>query len=64
VAAIGEPWRASVARQLDALLMTPLRPAPPVCLATLGEDVVPVGAALAALATLGVVIDPSRSPAP
>ena len=49
VATIGEPWRASVEWQLDALLMTPLRPAPPVRLATLGEDVVPVGAALAAL---------------
>jgi len=64
VAAIGEPWRGSVVRQLDALLMTPLRPSPPVRLATLGEDVVPVGVALAALATLGAAIDPSRSPAP
>ena len=64
VAEIGEPWRGSVARQLDALLMTPLRPSPPVRLATLGADVVPVGAALAALATLGAAIDPSRSPAP
>ena len=64
VATIGEPWRGSVARQLDALLMTPLRPSPPVRLATLGEDVVPVGVALAALATLGAAIDPSRSPAP
>jgi glucokinase len=49
VATIGEPWRSSVARQLDALLMTPLRPSPPVRLAALGEDVVPVGAALSAL---------------
>jgi len=49
VAAIGEPWRGSVARQLVGFLMTPLQPAPPVRLATLGEDVVPVGVALAAL---------------
>jgi predicted NBD/HSP70 family sugar kinase len=49
VATIGEPWRSSVARQLDVLLMTPLRPSPPVRLAALGEDVVPVGAALSAL---------------
>jgi glucokinase len=49
VATIGEPWRESVERQLDALLMAPLRPSPPVRLATLGEDVVPVGVALAAL---------------
>ena len=49
VATIGEPWRGSVARQLEGLLMAPLRPAPPVLLATLGEDVVPVGVALAAL---------------
>ena len=49
VATIGEAWRGSVARQLEGFLMTPLRPSPPVRLATLGEDVVPVGAALAAL---------------
>ena len=48
VATIGEPWRESVARQLEPLLMEPFRPAPPVRLAALGEDVVPVGAALAA----------------
>jgi glucokinase len=48
VATIGEPWRGSVARQLEGFLMAPLRPSPPVRLATLGEDVVPVGAALAA----------------
>ncbi len=51
VATIGEPWRGSVARQLEGLLMAPLRPSPPVRLATLGEDVVPVGVALAALGT-------------
>jgi glucokinase len=49
VATIGEPWRESVERQLEGFLMTPLRPSPPVRLATLGEDVVPVGVALAAL---------------
>lgn len=48
VAMIGEAWRESVARQIEALLMEPFRPGPPVCLAALGEDVVPVGAALAA----------------
>lgn len=48
VATIGGPWRESVARQLEPLLMQPFRPAPPVRLAALGEDVVPVGAALAA----------------
>ena len=64
VATIGEPWRESVARHLDMLLMRPLRPAPPVRLAILGEDVVPVGAALAALVALGAAIDASRNRAP
>lgn len=50
LAAIGEPWRRTVAETLAEALMAPLRPAPPVRLASLGEDVVPVGAALAALA--------------
>jgi len=53
VAALGEPWRRAVADRLDALLMGPLRPMPPVRLAHLGEDVVPVGAALAALTESG-----------
>ena len=48
VARIGEPWRAAVARHLDASLMAALRPAPPVRLAALGDAVVPVGAALVA----------------
>lgn len=48
VAAIGEPWRAAVADRLAGLLMRPLCPPPPVVLAALGEDVVPVGAALVA----------------
>jgi hypothetical protein len=43
-----------VARQLEPLLMETMRPAPPVRLAALGEDVVPIGAALVALqATAG-----------
>lgn len=49
VAAIGAPWRDSVARQLEPLLMQTMRPAPPVRLAALGADIVPVGAALVAL---------------
>lgn len=49
VAALGEAWRERVARQIEPLLMEPFRPGPPVRLAALGEDVVPVGAALAAL---------------
>ena len=53
VAAIGEPWRESVARRIEPLLMETFRPGPPVRLAALGGDVVPVGAALAALATVG-----------
>lgn len=64
VATIGEPWRKSVEGHLETLLMAPLRPAPPVRLALLGEDVVPVGAALAAFATLGEAIDASRKRAP
>jgi glucokinase len=49
VATIGEPWREAVVRQLEPLLMETMRPAPPVRLAALGEDVVPIGAALVAL---------------
>jgi len=64
VATIGEPWRESVERHLETLLMAPLRPAPPVRLSTLGEDVVPVGAALAAFTVLGAAIEASRSRAP
>jgi hypothetical protein len=64
VATIGEPWRGSVERQLEPLLMAPLRPAPPVRLATLGEDVVPVGVALAAFSALGAASDPSRNRSP
>jgi glucokinase len=64
VATIGEPWRGSVERQLEPLLMAPLRPAPPVRLATLGEDVVPVGVAFAAFSALGAASDRSRSRSP
>ena len=48
VAEIGADWRDRVAGHLDGLLMAPLQPAPEVRLAALGQDVVPVGAALAA----------------
>lgn len=48
MAAIGEPWRAAVAARLPGLLMRQLCPPPPVVLAALGADVVPVGAALVA----------------
>lgn len=49
LAEIGSPWRDAVARFLEPLLMPTMQPAPPIRLATLGADVVPVGAALAAL---------------
>lgn len=49
VAEIGGPWREAVARQLEPLLMQTMQPAPPVRLAALAADAVPVGAALAAL---------------
>lgn len=59
VAALGEAWRERVARHIEPLLMEPFRPGPPVRLAALGEDVVPVGAALAALrSTRGMHYDP------
>lgn len=57
LAAIGEPWRMTVADRLEPLLMAPLRPAPAVRLASLGADVVPVGAAIAALTDC----EPARS---
>jgi glucokinase len=59
VAEIGAPWRDAVARQLAPLLMETMLPAPPVRLAALGADVVPVGAALAALQAA-----PPAAPAP
>lgn len=48
VAEMGEAWRGRVARWLPGFLMPPLQPGPAVLLAALGEDVVPVGAALVA----------------
>ena len=64
VAAIGEPWREAVARQIEPLLMAPFRPGPPVRLAALGEDVVPVGAALAAWHAAPAAPVPSTRPFP
>jgi len=49
VAQIGTAWRDRVAVSLDGFVMAPLKPPPDVVLALLGQDVVPVGAALAAL---------------
>ncbi|MBU6277178.1 MAG: ROK family protein [Planctomycetes bacterium] len=57
VATIGEAWRAAVAARLTPLVMEPFRPGPPVRLAALGADVVPVGAALAALVDCGQAPD-------
>ena len=48
VAEMGEAWRGRVAHHLPGFLMPPLQPGPDVLLAALGEDVVPVGAALVA----------------
>jgi glucokinase len=45
---VGEPLRKAVTAALDTMLMDVFRPAPPVRLAALGEDVVPVGALLLA----------------
>jgi glucokinase len=48
---LGEPMRAAVAAALPGFLMDAFHPGPPVVLAALGEDVVPIGAlALAAKA--------------
>lgn len=41
---VGEPFRRAVAAALEPHVMAAFRPAPPVALAALGEDVVPVGA--------------------
>jgi len=49
VAGIGPPWRDRVRGFLADFLMETLRPGPDVMLAALGQDVVPVGAALAAM---------------
>lgn len=49
VAMIGAAWRDRVLRFLGGSLMETLRPGPDVRLAALGQDVVPVGAALVAM---------------
>jgi glucokinase len=49
VAAMGAAWRDAVASRLAPLLMQTMQPPPPLRLAALGTDVVPVGAALVAL---------------
>lgn len=48
VADIGEPWRAAVERHLAEFVLEALRPPPPVRRAALGDEVVPIGAALVA----------------
>ncbi len=48
VSMIGEPWRAAVATALPNFVMDAFVPGPPVRLAGLGEDAVPVGALLLA----------------
>ena len=47
---VGEPLRAAVAAELDRFVMEAFKPCPPVRLAALGEDAVPVGALLLAQA--------------
>ena len=49
MAEIGAAWRDRVASFLEGFVMTPLKPAADVVPALLGQDVVPVGAALAAM---------------
>ena len=44
LAQVGEPLRAAIARALPRYIMEAFLPAPPVCLAKLGEDAVPAGA--------------------
>jgi glucokinase len=44
LALIGEPWRAAVEMALPQHIMRAFHPPPPVRLAALGEDIVPVGA--------------------
>jgi glucokinase len=41
---LGEPLREAVEKQLPAFLMDAFAPGPKICLAALGEDVVPIGA--------------------
>lgn len=48
LALVGEPLRVAVEQGLDRFVMDAFKPCPPVRLAALGEDAVPVGALLAA----------------
>lgn len=48
LALVGEPLRVAVEQGLDRFVMAAFKPCPPVRLAALGEDAVPVGALLAA----------------
>ena len=48
LALLGEPWCAAVATALPRFVMKAFTPGPEVCLAGLGEDIVPVGALLLA----------------
>ena len=48
LALVGEPLRAAVAEAMKGYLMEVFRPGPPVFLAALAEDAVPVGALLLA----------------
>ena len=41
---VGEPLREAVAKAVPGCIMSAFAPGPAVCLAALGEDVVPVGA--------------------
>jgi glucokinase len=53
LALLGDPWRAAVAEELPRFVMEAFHPVPPVKLAALGEDVVPVGALALAASALG-----------
>ena len=48
LAQVGEPLRAAVGSALPRFIMEAFLPTPPVCLAKLDEDAVPVGALLLA----------------
>jgi glucokinase len=61
LALVGEPLRAAIANSLPRYVMEVFAPGPPINLARLGEDAVPVGALLMAAATCPL---PSGPPAP
>jgi len=50
LAQVGEPLRAAIESALPRFVMEAFLPAPPICLAKLGEDAVPVGALVLAAA--------------